>query len=107
MKNSLLNDCHSEQREESGTNGQGFLRFLFRRNDRRILLLLLALLLPVLHAAAQTAAPADSPEMADAFRADGKIYVVVAVVTVVLAGLLVLLVSLDRKVSRLERELKD
>ncbi|MBC6697476.1 hypothetical protein H8B14_05065 [Hymenobacter sp. BT190] len=67
-------------------------------------MLLLALLLPVLHAAAQTA---DSPEMADTFRADGKIYVVVAVITVVLAGLLALLVSLDRKVSRLERELKD
>jgi CcmD family protein len=45
--------------------------------------------------------------MADAFRSDGKIYVVVAVVTVVLAGLLAFLVSLDRKVTRLERELKD
>ncbi|WBA41661.1 CcmD family protein [Hymenobacter canadensis] len=74
------------------------------RSLRSGFLLLLALLLPVLHAAAQTA---DSPEMADTFRADGKIYVVVAVITVVLAGLLALLVSLDRKVSRLERELKD
>jgi hypothetical protein len=74
------------------------------RSLRTGFLLLLALLLPVLHAAAQTA---DSPEMADTFRADGKIYVVVAVITVVLAGLLALLVSLDRKVSRLERELKD
>ncbi|WP_222840552.1 CcmD family protein [Hymenobacter puniceus] len=74
------------------------------RSFRTGVLLLLALLLPVLHAAAQTA---DSPEMADTFRADGKIYVVVAVITVVLAGLLALLVSLDRKVSRLERELKD
>jgi CcmD family protein len=106
MKNSLRN-CHSEQREESGNFRWTTLsRFLLRRNDRRILLLLLALLLPVLRAAAQAAAP-DSPEMADSFRADGKIYVVVAVITVVLAGLLVLLVSLDRKVSRLERELKD
>ena len=76
------------------------------RSLRTGFLLLLTLLLPALHAAAQTA-PADSPEMADAFRADGKIYVVVAVITVLLAGLLVLLVSLDRKVSRLERELKD
>ncbi|AII51451.1 CcmD family protein [Hymenobacter sp. APR13] len=74
------------------------------RSLRTGFLLLLALLLPVLHAAAQTA---DSPEMADTFRADGKIYVVVAVITVVLAGLLALLVSLDRKVSRLERDLKD
>jgi hypothetical protein len=72
---------------------------------RPAFLLLLALLLPVVHAAAQSAA--DTPEMADALRHDGKIYVVVAVITVVLAGLLALLVSLDRKVSRLERELKD
>ena len=72
---------------------------------RRVFLLLLALVLPLLHAAAQSTA--DSPEMADAFRADGKIYVVVAVITVVLAGLLALLVSLDKKVSRLERELRD
>ena len=74
---------------------------------RAALLLLAALLLPVLHAAAQTAAGADSPEMADALRQSGKIYVVVAVITVVLAGLLAFLVSLDRKVGRLERELKD
>jgi ABC-type sulfate transport system permease component len=70
----------------------------------RFALLLLALLLPALQAAAQTA---DTPEMADALRSSGKIYVVVAVVTVVLAGLLAFLVSLDRKVGRLERELKD
>ncbi|MBR7950963.1 hypothetical protein KBK19_13480 [Microvirga sp. STR05] len=75
-------------------------------NLRRAFLLLLALVLPLLHAAAQSTAD-DSPEMADAFRADGKIYVVVAVISVVLAGLLALLVSLDKKVSRLERELKD
>ncbi|PJJ47820.1 CcmD family protein [Hymenobacter chitinivorans] len=72
---------------------------------RSALLLLAALLLPVLHAAAQSAA--DSPEMADTLRQSGKIYVVVAVITVVLAGLLAFLVSLDRKVGRLERELKD
>lgn len=71
----------------------------------RILLLLAVLLFPALQAAAQTAP--DTPEMADVLRSDGKIYVVVAVVTVVLAGLLAFLVSLDRKVGRLERELKD
>ena len=75
------------------------------RNVRQGALLLLALLVPALHAAAQTAT--DTPEMADALRGSGKIYVVVAVVTVVLTGLLAFLVSLDRKVGRLERELKD
>ncbi|MCB2409931.1 CcmD family protein [Hymenobacter lucidus] len=72
---------------------------------RSAFLLLAALLLPVLHAAAQ--AGTDSPEMADALRQNGKIYVVVAVIAVVLAGLLAFLISLDRKVGRLEKELKD
>ncbi|GAA3934275.1 hypothetical protein GCM10022406_18470 [Hymenobacter algoricola] len=71
---------------------------------RRAFLLALSLLLPLLPAGAQ---PADSPEMADVLRQDGKIYVVVAVITVVLAALLALLISLDRKVTRLERELKE
>ena len=70
--------------------------------SRSGLLLLLALLLPVLHAAAQS--PAGQPEMADTLRQSGKIYVVVAVITVVLAGLLFFLISLDRKLSRLEKE---
>ena len=78
---------------------------LFDKMLGRFALLVLALLLPALQAAAQTAS--DTPEMADALRGSGKIYVVVAVVTVVLAGLLAFLISLDRKVGRLERELKD
>ena len=45
-------------------------------------------------------------EMADAFRADGKIYVVVAVVSVVVIGLIAYLFSLDKKVSKLEKEIK-
>ena len=43
-------------------------------------------------------------EMADQLRADGKIYVVVAVLTVILVGLLVFLFMLDRKLSRLEKQ---
>lgn len=49
------------------------------------------------------AAWAQNAEMADAFRADGKIYVVVAVVLIVLVGLFVYLFMLDRKLSKLER----
>ncbi|QNE38095.1 CcmD family protein [Hymenobacter sp. NBH84] len=70
----------------------------------RIVTLFIALLLPVLRAAAQTA---DQPEMADALRQSGKIYVVVAVIAVVLAGLLFFLISLDRKISHLEKEVRD
>ncbi|WP_246010735.1 CcmD family protein [Hymenobacter perfusus] len=74
---------------------------------RPALLLLLAVLLPMLRAAAQATAPVDQPEMADALRQSGKIYVVVAVITVVLAGLLFFLISLDRKLTRLEKEVRE
>ncbi len=43
-------------------------------------------------------------EMADAMRKDGKIYIVVAVVATIMAGVIVYLVRLDNKVSRLEEE---
>jgi len=43
--------------------------------------------------------------MADAFRAEGKIYVVVAVILLIFAGLVVYMVRIDRKVKKLEKEL--
>jgi len=43
-------------------------------------------------------------EMADQFRADGKIYVVISVVLLILLGLFIYLFSLDKKVTRLEKE---
>lgn len=46
----------------------------------------------------------DSVEMADTFRADGKIYVVITVVAIILIGLLVYLISLDKKIGKLEKE---
>ena len=42
-------------------------------------------------------------EMADNFRNEGKIYVVVAIVLTILAGLFIYLFGLDRKISRLEK----
>ncbi|WP_426490269.1 CcmD family protein [Hymenobacter sp. 102] len=74
------------------------------RKLRPLLALLVALVLPVLRVAAQ---PADQPEMADALRQNGKIYVVVAVIAVVLGGLLFFLISLDRRLSRLEKEVQE
>ena len=50
---------------------------------------------------------AQEIEMADALRADGKIYVVVAVLSVVLAGILFYVIRLDRKITRLEKETSD
>ena len=58
-------------------------------------------LLPALGQGAQT-----SVEMADTMRGNGKIYVVVAVLLTILAGLILYLVSLDRKITRLEKENK-
>lgn len=46
-------------------------------------------------------------EMADTMRSEGKIYVVVAIVVVILGGLLAYVFSLDRKATRLERKLED
>ena len=45
-----------------------------------------------------------APEMADALRADGKIWVVVAVLATIFAGLLAWLIRTDRKLTRLEKE---
>ncbi len=61
------------------------------------LFLLLVSLLP-LHAQ-------QAVEMADVMRSNGKIYVVVAVLAVILIGLLIYLVVIDRKLSKLEKDL--
>lgn len=47
------------------------------------------------------------PEMADALYENGKIYVVVAVVAVIFAGIIVYLISIDRKVSKIEKQLNN
>jgi hypothetical protein len=45
-------------------------------------------------------------EMADRLRADGKIYVVVSVIGILLAGILIYTITIDRKLGRLEKELE-
>jgi hypothetical protein len=45
----------------------------------------------------------NQAEMADGFRAEGKIYVVVAIVLIVLAGLIFYLFLMDKKVKKLEK----
>ncbi|MGI4863998.1 MAG: CcmD family protein [Janthinobacterium lividum] len=71
----------------------------------RAVALLLPLLLVASAALAQTTA--NEPEMADALRQSGKIYVVVLVLVIIVTGLLVYLIRLDGKVSRLEKEVKE
>ena len=44
-------------------------------------------------------------EMADTFRSEGKIYVVIAVMAIILAGLFIYLFALGKKVSDLEKKI--
>lgn len=63
------------------------------------IVLLFVLLLTTIISFAQ-----EKTEMADTMRSNGRIYVVVAVVTTILAGLILYMVRLDRKMTRLEKE---
>ncbi len=46
----------------------------------------------------------EKPEMAVSMRANGKIYVVVAVVVMILLGLFFYLINLDKNIRRLENK---
>ncbi len=43
-------------------------------------------------------------EMADMMRSNGRIYVVIAVILTILLGLILYIVRLDRKISKLEKQ---
>ena len=45
----------------------------------------------------------DAVAMADTMRGNGKIYVVVAVIVTIFAGIILYLIRLDRKISKLEK----
>jgi hypothetical protein len=45
----------------------------------------------------------ETVEMADSMRSNGKIYVVVVVILTIFAGIILYLIRLDRKISKLER----
>lgn len=67
----------------------------------KLLLLLTSLMVNLLALAQDT-----SVDMADTMRKEGKIYVVVAIILTIFAGIIFYLVRLDRKISRLEKEEK-
>lgn len=74
--------------------------FLLRKSPLAVLLLLSHTLLaqqPV----------SNGVEMADRLRADGKIWVVVAVIAAVFAGIVFYLIRLDRQIGKLEKEVKN
>ena len=44
------------------------------------------------------------PQMADVMRSDGKIYVVIATIVIIFAGLSIYLFSIDRRLRKIEKE---
>jgi CcmD family protein len=65
---------------------------------KRLLFILLASTLFSVAAVAQS-----DIEMADMWHTNGKIYVVVAVLAVIFVGIVVYLITLDRKLRKLEK----
>ena len=71
----------------------------------RVFFFIIALMLSVfVHA--QDSLKNEKPQMADALRSSGKIYVVVTVLVIILIGLFIYLINTDRKISRLEKKTK-
>ena len=65
----------------------------------KVFKILVLLLLPAISMAQEV-------EMADTMRSNGKIYVVVAVMAILFIGLLGYLITIDKKVGKLEKELE-
>ena len=72
-------------------------------NKLRRIVLALSTCMFSLFAFAQSAVTQQA-EPADFMRSIGKIYVVVAVIVVIVIGLFIYLVNLDRKISKLEKD---
>ncbi len=70
-----------------------FLRFLF----------FVCFTLGLLSGYAQDSTQHEKPQMADLMRSNGKIYVVVTVLLIILTGIFIYLFQLDRKISRMEK----
>ncbi len=68
---------------------------------------LVIFLLCTLLTQAQTPLANPPVEMADGMRSNGKIYVVVGVLVIILFGLFAYLISIDRKVSRVEKSIEE
>lgn len=67
---------------------------------RKILILLAGLIIPFIGMAQEVAA---EPQMADTFRSEGKIYVVIAVISIIFMCLIGYLVYIDIKLRKLEK----
>lgn len=66
---------------------------------KRLLNLLVLLTMPIFTFASDV-------EMADLLHENGKIYVVVGVIAIIFVGIVVYLVTIDRRLTKIEREEK-
>ena len=66
---------------------------------KRLLNLLLLLAMPIFTFASDV-------EMADLLHENGKIYVVVGVIAIIFVGLIVYLIAIDRRLTKIEKEEK-
>ncbi|MBW8050806.1 MAG: hypothetical protein FVQ77_10825 [Cytophagales bacterium] len=92
-----------------------FYKYLFKVKSlikRAFLFLLLTLSLnlnaqdPVIKNT-QDSSNRNTVEMADALRKSGKIYIVVVVLIIILGGMFLYLIRIDRKIGRVEDELRN
>ncbi len=63
-------------------------------------------LMLVLLTALQVFAQSNGIEMADKLREDGKIWVVVGVILLIFTGVIIYLIRIDRKITKLEKQVK-
>ena len=63
--------------------------------------------LPMLFLAAGLSAQDEQVEMADKMMQDGRIYVVVGVLLIILIGLFLYLIKIDRQVGKLEKKFEN
>lgn len=66
----------------------------------KIIVILVSLLLPIIGKAQEVA----GPQMADTFRSEGKIYVVISIISIVFICLIAYLVYIDIKLRKLENK---
>jgi Na+/alanine symporter len=68
--------------------------------NNKIIIVLMSLLFPFIGKAQEVAGPA----MADTFRSEGKIYVVIAVLTIAFTCIIAYLIYIDIKLKKLENK---
>ena len=69
------------------------------KKTNKFLLTSVAFLIPFL-----TYAQSNREEMADVMRSNGKIFVVIGVIGIILSGILIFLLMIDKKVRKLEKK---